>query len=58
MGSAIASIKIEIERESGDLDGYQFWASANIQPPLQLSEKRIEFGVCAVHDKYVREWMI
>ncbi|KAJ3091902.1 hypothetical protein HK102_012703 [Quaeritorhiza haematococci] len=52
-GAVMTTLKIEVETTNGDTpEAYQFWAKGNIQPPLQVWDKRIEFGVRAVHSRH------
>ncbi|KAJ3333298.1 hypothetical protein HDU76_009624 [Blyttiomyces sp. JEL0837] len=47
-----STIRIDTEREHGESEIYQMWAQGNIQPPLQLWDKKLEFGVRAVHSRH------
>ncbi|KNC96380.1 uncharacterized protein SPPG_08279 [Spizellomyces punctatus DAOM BR117] len=54
-GERNISIKVEVERSSGEPETYMFWVSGNLQPALQLWEKKIEYGVRAVHVRHKAE---
>ncbi|RKO94673.1 hypothetical protein BDK51DRAFT_29030 [Blyttiomyces helicus] len=48
-GEFNSNMRIEIERTTGEVDSYMMWAKGNIQPPLQIWDKKVEFGIQAVH---------
>ncbi|KAJ3150028.1 hypothetical protein HDU86_006752 [Geranomyces michiganensis] len=54
-GEHDASIRVDLERSNGEPEAYVFWIRGNLQPALQLWEKRIEYGVRAVHIKHKSE---
>ncbi|KAI9004707.1 hypothetical protein BC832DRAFT_557874, partial [Gaertneriomyces semiglobifer] len=54
-GHKAATLKVELERANGEEEHYMFWVHGNVQPPLQLWEKKIEFGVRAVHLRHKAE---
>ncbi|KAJ3172958.1 hypothetical protein HDU88_004416 [Geranomyces variabilis] len=54
-GEHEASIRVDLERSNGEPEAYVFWVRGNLQPALQLWEKRIEYGVRAVHIKHKSE---
>ncbi|TPX57662.1 hypothetical protein PhCBS80983_g03707 [Powellomyces hirtus] len=51
-GEHDATIKVDLERSSGEVETYLFWIRGNLQPAFQLWEKRIEYGVRAVHIRH------
>ncbi|KAJ3017962.1 hypothetical protein HKX48_003248 [Thoreauomyces humboldtii] len=51
-GDHETTIKVDLERSNGELESYVFWVHGNLQPALQLWEKRIEFGIRAVHMRH------
>ncbi|KAJ3296006.1 hypothetical protein HK104_002087 [Borealophlyctis nickersoniae] len=54
-GEFMSYIRVEVERSNGEPELYGFWATGNIQPALQLWDKKIEFGVRAVHIRHRSE---
>ncbi|KAJ3407855.1 hypothetical protein HDV05_005247, partial [Chytridiales sp. JEL 0842] len=52
MGESITALKIDVEHGSRAVDSYIIWARGNIQPPLKVWDKKIEFGIKAVHGRH------
>ncbi|KAJ3034628.1 hypothetical protein HDV00_004834 [Rhizophlyctis rosea] len=48
-GPFVTSLRVEMERSNGESETYVVWVTGNIQPPLQVWERKLEFGVQAVH---------
>ncbi|KAI8822039.1 uncharacterized protein EV422DRAFT_414299 [Fimicolochytrium jonesii] len=51
-GERNAVMKVDVERSNGEAEAYVFWIHGNIQPALQLWEKRVDFGVRAVYIRH------
>ncbi|KAI9095893.1 hypothetical protein DFS34DRAFT_166252 [Phlyctochytrium arcticum] len=54
-GQKYVSIKVEVERSNGEQEAYMLWAQGNIQPALQVWDRKIEYGVRAVHARHRAE---
>ncbi|KAJ3232284.1 hypothetical protein HDU81_003073 [Chytriomyces hyalinus] len=48
-------IRIDTERAFGEPETFKLWSRGNIQPPLTLLDKKVEFGNRAVHSKHCTE---
>ncbi|TPX70947.1 hypothetical protein CcCBS67573_g06390 [Chytriomyces confervae] len=48
-------IRIDTERAFGEPETFKLWSRGNIQPPLTLFDKKVEFGNRAVHSKHCTE---
>ncbi|KAJ1558925.1 hypothetical protein HK096_000589, partial [Nowakowskiella sp. JEL0078] len=51
-GQITVPLKIDGERLTGEVEIHTIWVKGNIQPPLSVIEKKLEFGVCAAHNRY------
>ncbi|KAJ3226712.1 hypothetical protein HK099_004322 [Clydaea vesicula] len=49
------SIQILIEKSATEIESHQLTIAANFQPALQLLEKKVSFGVKAVHERHKSE---
>ncbi|KAI8618802.1 ribonucleotide reductase [Chytriomyces sp. MP71] len=47
------TIRIDAERAFGESETFKMWARGNLQPPLTVIDKKVEFGNRAVHSKHV-----
>jgi hypothetical protein len=52
-GEFTSSLRIDVEHGRGASESFQIWARGNVQPPLQLWDKKLEFGIRAVHCRHV-----
>ncbi|KAI9338150.1 hypothetical protein BDR26DRAFT_935284 [Obelidium mucronatum] len=48
-------IRIDTERGFGETESFRIWGRGNIQPPLTLLDKKVDFGNRAIHSKHVGE---
>ncbi|KAJ3141473.1 F-actin-capping protein subunit beta, partial [Physocladia obscura] len=55
MGSFIDVIDIDADRNFGEPELFRLCVQGNIQPPLTILNKKVEFGSKAVHSKHVDE---
>jgi hypothetical protein len=46
-------IRVEVENATNESEIYQLLVKGNVQPPLRLFDKKIDFGLCAVHEHKV-----
>ncbi|KAI9346790.1 hypothetical protein DFJ73DRAFT_466369 [Zopfochytrium polystomum] len=47
-----SAIRIDTERGFGETESFQMWIKGVFQPPLQVHEKKLDFGIRAVHSTH------
>ncbi|KAJ3119950.1 hypothetical protein HK098_004999, partial [Nowakowskiella sp. JEL0407] len=51
-GEFTSALQFDGERMSGEPENYAVWIRGNIQSPLTVREKKIEFGICPAHIRH------
>jgi hypothetical protein len=55
-GVISGGIRVQVENGEKESEIYQLLVTGNVQPPLSLFDKKIDFGLCAVHEHKVFEY--